>query len=364
LSGVTGCRVYTAPTWIDIMSLASKGFCGPNGYQSVPEAQILPVDDKYDAKFNFFLPAEGNHLFNEPEYFKLQLISGSGVYAQLVRRSDSRVFATLAFHETSQGVYISPGRGTYGGVSFNGSLDLLAVERFLEVVMDYLRGRGAQCIRIRCAPASHDPSLFAIVSNALSRLDFLPEQPELNFDMRVDSRRFIDRIDYGNVKRIRKAEREGFICERADFALLPAVHELLDQNRARMGISISMSLAQLSQMVNLFPERFHLFAAYRDACRQSLVAAAVSLEVASSILYVLYWGDAEDMRSYSPIAFLASSVYEFCVQQGIGLLDVGISTVQGVPNHGLVKFKRNLGFAESLKLEMVWSGNLDGEKTL
>lgn len=347
-----------------IMSSGDKGFRGPNKCHPALETLLLPVDDKFDVRINFFLPANGNHIFNEPEYFRVHWMSENDVYAQLVRSSDSRVYATLAFHETSNGIFVSPGRGTFGGVSLNNGLDLLVVEKFLRAVTDHLRGRGAKRIRVRCAPASHDPSLFAIVFNTLSRLDFQPERPEINYDMRVDSRLFTERVDYGNVKRIRKAEREGFICERVDAALLPALHELLEKNRARMGISISMSIAQLAEMANIFPERFHLFAAYRDASRQNLVAAAVSIELAPGVLYVLYWGDAEDMRSYSPIAMLASTIYAFCVQQGFTLLDVGISTVNGFPNHGLVKFKRNLGFAESIKLEMLWSGDLHEDISL
>jgi hypothetical protein len=42
--------------------------------------------------------------------------------------------------------------------------------------------------------------------------------------------------------------------------------------------------------------------------------------------------------------------------QGFKLLDVGISTLHAQPNFGLINFKRNLGFTESLKLEMVWHG--------
>lgn len=340
-----------------IMSSGDRGIREPNNCPLLPRAVLLPCDDKFDVRINFFLSANGNHIFNEPGYFRAHLMSKNDVYAQLVRTSHGRVYATLAFHETSNGIFVSPGRGTFGGVSFNSAheLDLLVIEKFLAAVTDYLRGRGAKRIRVRCAPASHDPSRFAIVFNTLSRLGFQPERLEINYDMRVDSRLFDERVDYGNVKRIRKARREGFISERVAAALLPSLHELLEKNRARMGLTISMSLAQLAEMLDLFPEKFHMFATYRDASRQDLVAAAVSIELAPGVLYVLYWGDADDMRSYSPIAMLASTIYEFCVQQGFTLLDVGISTVNGLPNHGLVKFKRNLGFGESIKLEMVWS---------
>jgi len=316
---------------------------------------ILPFDSALDIRVNAFVPSQGNHLFNELAYFNLHSRSNNDCYAQLVRQKDSRVLATLAFHETPVGVYVSPGRGTFGGLSLNGELDFLTVEKFFQAVLDHLRMQGARAIRIRCAPASHDPSLFAVTFNALTRQGLRTAQPEVNYDMRIDGRSFIDRIDYGNVKRIRKCERSGFSCGRIDSALLPEVYQLLAESRARLGIVISMSLGQLRQMVEIFPKRIHFFAAYRGAGQRDMVAGAVCLTLMPGVLYVLYWGDAEGMRSYSPVAMLAATIYAFGADHGYTLLDIGIATLQGEPNYGLVNFKRNLGFTESLKLEMVWT---------
>lgn len=329
--------------------------------KNVTRPNILSFDEKFDLLINAFFAAQGNHLFNEPAYFRLHSRSTQDCYAQLVRRNDQRVFATLAFHATDNGVFVSPGRGTYGGLSLNAEIELQVLYRFVEAVMAHLQEQGARSVRVRCAPASHDGALLAISVNMFSRLGFLPREAELNNDMRIDGRAFIDRIDYGNVKRIRKTEREGFVCDKLDGQALPAVHALLAENRRRLGVTISMSLEQVRQMASLFPQRLHLFAVYRDASRQGMVAAALCLALSPEVLYVLYWGDGPDMRPYSPVAMLASHIYAFCAREGFAVLDVGISTLREEPNFGLVNFKRNLGFTESLKLEMVWQGSPDME---
>ena len=313
----------------------------------------LALDETFDVRINCFLPAEGTLLFNEPDYFLLHSHSPNDIHAQLCRRSDDRVYATLAFHATADHVLVSPGRGTFGGLGLNGALDFLVVDRFLQIVVDYLIGRGAKQICIRCAPASHDLALFSVVFNALSKQGFVVDKQEINFDMRIDHRPFIERIEYGNVKRIRKAERAGFASEAVGLDALPLVHSLIANNRARLGVSVSMSLPQLQQMVTLFPHRIRLFAAYNADRGIDMVAAAVCLELAPCILYVLYWGDCDGMRTYSPVAMLAANIYAFCQHNGFKVLDVGISTLQGVPNYGLMNFKRNLGFTESLKLDML-----------
>jgi len=314
----------------------------------------LPVDDKFVIHLNYFFPANNNNLFNEPAYFKLHSSSAKDCYFQLVRSKDNQVFGTLAFHEISTDVYVSPGRGTFGGISLNGELEFLLVEKFLQVAVNQLRLQGAQMIRIRCAPAGHNGAIFAIVFNALMNRGFRPKEPEINYEMRIDGRSFIDRIEYGNVKRIRKSQREGFVCEHVDTAKLPEVYALISNNRTRLRVLVSMSLKELRQMAELFPNLLHLFAVYRDASCQEMVAAAICLTITPRVLYVLYWGDAESMRSFSPVAMLASCIYDFGSKQGFKQLDAGISTLHGEPNHGLINFKRNLGFTESLKLEMVW----------
>ena len=322
------------------------------------KAFLLTCDERFDIYINSFLQAKSNHLFNEPAYFKLHSQSDNDCYAQLVRRDNKKVYATLAFHHTADGNYFSPGRGTFGGLSLNEELELFALEKFIQAVTLHVRNQGAQMMCIKCAPASHDNALFAIEFNILTRLGFRSFDSELNYSMHTDIRAFKDRIDYGNVKRIRKMKREGFICGRADVELLPAVHKLLAENRARQGVLVSMSLDQLRLMFSLFPEKMHLFAVYRNSTRQEMVAAAVCIEVSSSILYVLYWGDQEGMRSYSPVAMVAASIYAYCAEHGFNLMDIGISTLKGEPNHGLVNFKRNLGFTESTKIEMVWQNKL------
>jgi len=314
----------------------------------------LPCDEKHDVLINYFLNSNNIHLFNEPAYFKIHSRSSNDCYAQLVRRSDGAVFGTLSLYEVEAAVYVSPARGTFGGVSCSATLDLKAFEAFIKTVSDYLRRQGGREIRIRLSPAAHDISLFAITFNCLLREGYQADRTELNYEITLNDTSFLDRIAHGNRKRIQKTLREGFFCNHESFASLPKIHQLIAENRLRLGVPMSMSVDQLNHMAMVFPERLHLFAVYRDSILKEMVAAAVCLEISQDILYVFYWGDIDGMRNYSPIALLASYIYEFGVSRGMTVLDVGTSTVNGEPNHGLVTFKRNLGFRESLKVELVW----------
>jgi hypothetical protein len=45
-------------------------------------------------------------------------------------------------------------------------------------------------------------------------------------------------------------------------------------------------------------------------------------------------------------------LFEYCREAGMDLLDLGTANVNGAPNHGLMRYKKNLGSTESLKLTL------------
>lgn len=318
------------------------------------DVETIPVTDRFALRVNAFLPAENNHIFNEPAFFKLHSASPNDIYAQLVRCSDQRVCATLSAYEASDGLFVSPKRGTYGGVGLNSPLERQVVEGFVNAVIGRVRIAGGRELRLKCAPFSHDLALASVVTNIVLRKGSRISGHELNYDMHIDTTPYESRIDYGNAKRIRKCLREGFIAELIHASHYRSAYQVIQENRERRGFPISLTGEQLQVMTDTFPDRLHYFAVYAGPDRSLMVAAAVCIAVSSSILYVFYWGDIAGVHEHSPIALLASRIYRFCQQHGFRLLDAGTATVEGVPNDGLIKFKRNLGFSESLKLTFTW----------
>ena len=316
---------------------------------SMHDQATLSIDDRYEIRINHFVLAESNHIFNEPAYFKLHACNPGDLYAQLVRRSDLKVCATLALYEDAEHIFTSPRKGTFGGLGINDTLDVPVIEHFLRGLIDHLKAKGAREIRFKCPPISHDLPLSSIVANVLLRGGATLAAFELNQDMVIDGRPFSERVEYGNRKRIGKCLREGFVATELEIENFESVYSLMRDNRARRGYPITMTGEQLRAMSDAFPKRFRLFAVYAKPDRRQMVAASICIELSPSVLYVFYWGDATGMESHSPIALLASCIYAFGQRRGFQVLDAGASTVAGVPNYGLMRFKRGLGFSESLK---------------
>jgi hypothetical protein len=286
-------------------------------------------------------------LFNRHGFFLLHASDHRGAYFEW--EQDGKVVASIHFTEVEPGFWRSPARGTYAGLTWVSGLGLESLLGFHEAVLARLRSLGASRLEVLPAPMAHNPTAFATQVYLLRSCGYETSQCDLNHSLEVDTRPLADRMSYGNLKRMRKCAREGLVALSLQHKDLHEVYDTIAANRADKGHEMSMSLSQLQSMVEHFPDAVTLF-----GCRlgNDLVAAAVCLQVEEGVLYVFYWGDRPGYASLSPVVSLADAIYTDCQTRGIGLLDVGTSTVDRQPNFGLIQFKSGLGFSASLKVRM------------
>ncbi|GFI54142.1 hypothetical protein IMSAGC022_00753 [Alistipes sp.] len=79
------------------------------------------------------------------------------------------------------------------------------------------------------------------------------------------------------------------------------------------------------------------------------VASAIVFKVTDNINQVIYWGDLPGFADKRPMNLLAYTIYEYYWHLGLGFLDIGPSTMNGIPNYGLCDFKESIGCTTSNK---------------
>ena len=317
---------------------------------------IIEKNNKFICLVNKFIPTEINHIFNEVNYFLLHSKNPHDAYFQLVRLSDAKVFATLVFLMRDDDVYVSPLKGTFGGISAHQKVEFNILESFIQQSVAYLLHKKPKGLNIKLAPASHSSSIFSISCNVLMRLGFSTSSKDLNYDLRVDERTYLEHIDYGNVKRIKKCLREGLQAFEIEPDRFEEAYRVIAINRERRGYQVSMTYDQIQEMVLTFPGKIVCFGVSSDVEKKKLVASSICILINTKVLYVFYWGDIAEMETLSPIALLASHIYEYMQKNNYEIFDVGTSSIQSEPIYGLINFKRNVGFSESLKLNLEYKG--------
>lgn len=316
-----------------------------------PSGATLAIDDDLEVLVNDDSSDIEVDLFNTRTFYKLHRAgTARSFYFMLRRRRSGAALGAVHFHETDDGHFLSPHRGSFGGFSLVRGADepLATLERFVAAVASFLSTMGARRITVVLPPLAYHPHESSAWVNVLLRSGFSLTRHELSYAIEVAGA-FVDRIDYGNRKQLKKCARAGLVCNLLPRAEYEDAYGIISESRRKKGRVPSMTWSALREMCDRMPERIRCFGVRRDGL---LIAAAVCLVVNSGVLYVFYWGEIAGVETLSPVTFLAQHVYEHCVGEQIALLDLGTSTVDGIPNRGLIRYKKHLGCTESLKLTL------------
>jgi hypothetical protein len=308
---------------------------------AVPEAHsFLP-----DTSARAFAP----DLFNTEDYARLHAARFGGIGARSEHVRAGRDTPDGVFHamQIRPGVFASPGRGPYGGFDVSSDMDEAELAHFIAATGTRLRAAGAQQVELALPPFCYAPRSGPRGLAVLCRLGYRVMRQELNQAVVVTEASLAERGNYENRKRLNKASRTGLSVRHLDASEYQVAYNAILENRLQKGRSLSMSWEDVQAMIAVFPQHMHVFGAELDG---RIIAAAICLSVSRQVLYVYAWGECNGVESISPVSSIAAHVYTFAQNHGYALLDLGTSSVDGIVNPGLVRFKQSLGATTSLKL--------------
>jgi hypothetical protein len=116
--------------------------------------------------------------------------------------------------------------------------------------------------------------------------------------------------------------------------------DVLAESRARRDLPLTMTLADLEEMTQTFPDRVFWMGAFLSG---ELVGVMIMLRVRSDVLYIAYPGERTHALRLSPVTFMVDEAYRLSQSLGIALLDYGTSSIDGAPLEGLAHYKAWLG---------------------
>jgi hypothetical protein len=306
----------------------------------------ISIAENFHVAVNEFLPCAWCSIFNTAEFFRLHR-HGTGFYFQLLHRSHPEVVAIAHFTEDSDGCFKSPRRGTFGGFEFSGDLPFAVSEEFIIAVERYLQNLGAREIRIAAPPgylSSWEPSW---TTNVLLRNNYQLALPEVDCFIKIDDEPLRSKMGSTRRKIVSRCDRQGIHCRLLAPDLFQTAYEVIVTNRQSRGFPVTMAYNALLEMVETFPERVIFFGAFAGT---EMIASSVCIRLLPEALYVFYWGDLPQWSKVSPVTYLAAFIYDHARRVGCRWLDLGTSTVGGIPNYGLLRFKRELGSGTALKM--------------
>ncbi len=284
-------------------------------------------------------------IFNRPLHLKLQAPDQWNSFFVL-DTSSKHVFARIHFHIQSS-VALSPFRSPFGSVEISESIPDQVLFDFILYFEKKLQQQGVSKIRIKHYPDAYNQHASSIVQTFLLNLNYKIVDAELSSVLEVTpmpvSERFNDSAKY----RLKKAHNLGCTLVKITSDRVTDVFECIDKWYREKNHILSMDLEHLKRSLESFPDDYLFFGV---VLKERLIAASIAIRINSRILY--HFAQAHDpaFDKISPVIFLISGVYDYCIGNRMKLLDLGTSALNRQPNFGLLYFKRSLGSTASSKL--------------
>lgn len=288
--------------------------------------------------------------------YSAQHVYNSVNFAQLnAYKVDRVIYLSLADTKPRFGIILgeqdntlkSPFSAPFASFTMRGRQRLEYMEEAADLLVLYAKKRGKRLL-LTLPSMIYGEAEFSEWINIFSRkINVVSVDLNYHFELsRYDN--YVDNIERNARKNLKHALRQNF-----DFQQLHTSHRedlermytVISRNRRERGFPLRMTFEQVWTTVNnvLKADIFVLSHNGEDT------AAALVYHVTDDIAQVVYWGDIREYSQLRPMNMLTYSLFQHYRKAGVRILDIGISTENGIPNFGLCEFKESIGCSVSLK---------------
>jgi hypothetical protein len=246
----------------------------------------------------------------------------------------------------------SPFSAPFGGFHFNTSESFIdEILIFLNLLKEYVIENNLQKVEITLPPDIYHHSVNTKFINAFIRSGYTMATPEITnwIDLTLFDGTFTKREV---MKNYRKAIINQLTIENvSEDAMKAKALDIIAVNRKLFDRPMYLTFADLTETGKVIPIDFFLV---RDN-NNSEVGSAIFYRGHSDIIQGTFWADTESGRSIRSMDFLALNLFNYYKKLGFKYIDLGISSVAGIPNQGLIRFKEIHNCTSSLRFSFIWS---------
>lgn len=287
-------------------------------------------------------------------------------FIEIVERKAERIVLLMNNADKSIGlaagikdnIIYSPFSAPFGGFHYSHEhLMYDAILNFLNELKEYVVLNSLSGINITLPPDIYQTNMNAKLIHAFIKSGYVMNTP--NIYNWIDLALFDGIWVYNKVSnRCRRAIKNGlsfhFLTETEEDEKTDA-YNLIKQNRIGKGRKIHMSFEEVKEINSRIPVDFFIV---KDKTT-STIGAGIIYRGNSNIAQAIFMGDDLDKRDLGTIDFLYMNIYNHYKNMSYKHIDFGISSFNGEPNMGLIRFKEIHNCNTSLQYSFRWSPDLD-----
>lgn len=304
--------------------------------------EILEVDSVY---YSQTFPKTA-HVFNNVAFNAVNEYKCEKVYYLLF--TDTKVRLGIIFGVRNNKL-VSPFSAPFGGFEpLDDDIRLQYLDMALTALKIWAIEKKIEGIRIVQPSFFYAPNFLNKTYNCLYRAGFESANIELNYHFSTDklNKDYETSIWYNARKNLKRAMQSGLVFEKLESENAKMAYDVIARNRKERGFPLRLTWEQVQETMTVITADFFLVTK-----AQAAVGAAIIFHVSKDIVQVIYWGDLPQYSEFKTMNFLSYNIFKHYKELGISIIDIGPSTENSIPNHGLCEFKESIGCDISIKTE-------------
>lgn len=274
-------------------------------------------------------------LFNSREFIELSKNRTTVSYSQ--QRSNGKCHLNISFDIDGTDATSLTGC-PYAGLDIHGQYEQGEIKEFFILSIKNLKALGVRKITIKNPPSFLQDNK---VENILMNCGFFISSEEVNHHLELGIEDYYASIHEMQKRKIAKCIRSNFKFQIEPSNKVGEVYEFIQSCRTQQGLEINISLNYLKEAFYLLASNYKLFTIRNE--ENIILAATVIVKVNDSVVYNFLPAFDRNYKAYSPLAFLIYELYNHFKVKGFSYMDLGISSINGTPQEGLIKFKERMG---------------------
>jgi len=241
----------------------------------------------------------------------------------------------------------SPYRAPFGSFTISEVVNFEILSEFNAFIVDYFKNIGIKEIVIKHYPMFYQANTSELIITAMGLNGFAVITIDIDQYITVSDSPFSSIIHSMELRRLNKCKKAGLVFNEHQNTEAELMFNYIDSFRKTRKIPVNIDLKTLISLIHKFPESYRF---YSVSMGKEIIAITIVVQVNNSVLYNFLPAHNELYNNYSPMIFLMNGIYEYAAVNNFRFIDLGISSKDGKPQQGLIKFKERLGGKSTSKL--------------
>ncbi len=259
-----------------------------------------------------------------------------GGFVTFTLEANGQIHAIIHFYVTKE-LWSNLPRSPFGGVSVGDAVGKNELQLLVSAI--FLESNGV-ALEFTLPFVNYPQTLSACFRDLLQEQGLVARYNDIQHFVALDASSLGSKMHKSQVRRLEKCEKASYVFAEEPIQEMPAIFAFIELCRLEQGIPLNITLAHINKSVENLPGVYRLFSV-RD--KGELIAACITTHVSDEVLYYFLPATAKAYSSSSPMVMLLAGLYQWAYAKNYKLLDLGRTSIAGVPQKGLCTFKERMG---------------------